>query len=174
MRIPNKRVACTPFVDVGVKAVMVSKGVVGMEQKLALSALKVVFPDVDGNYRAGDTVYVLGESVKDDWGKKVYDLGGQKVILVPLECVYATDAAGPNELVPGLSLSSHASVIKVGDNDLLLFTVGLDPDWDSEVLLRANNYVRERLRAVGSSAEVVFVTASDSPTVVRCVRDASD
>jgi hypothetical protein len=169
MRIPNKRVACTPFTDVGVKAVAVSKGVVGMEQKLALTALKVVYPDTEDTYRAGDTVYVLGECVKDDWGKKVYDLGGEKVILVPLEQVYATDAAGPNELVAGLSLSTHAPIIKVGDDDLLLFTVGWDGDLDSEQLKRANEYVQSRLRAVGSRAQVAFVGAPALPTVVKRV-----
>ena len=84
----NKRVGCEPFANRNVKSQVVSKGVLGITQKLELTKLKGLVGDDEGVYVPGSFVYVRGESVKDLWSTPM-SLEGVQVILVPFEAIVA-------------------------------------------------------------------------------------
>lgn len=95
--IPNEKIACEP-----IKSFSLDKRGVGFKtiaEATSLTALTVVYPSshqtsfMDGKrpipYQPGDKVYVRGDCKTFGWVKEVFDLGGQKVILVPVSAIEA-------------------------------------------------------------------------------------
>ena len=92
----NKRVGCAPFQNRNVKSQVVSKGLVGIAQKLELTKLEILVGDDEGRYLPGDLVYVRGESAKDLWASPIA-LNGLEVILVPFDAIVAWEAKKEEE-----------------------------------------------------------------------------
>lgn len=86
MKTLNGRIAVTPFESHSVQMEK-SHGLVTIKSKVSLLAVKAVYSTVDGEYSAGDTIYVRGETVAHPFSKEVYEMDGHKFILLPKELV---------------------------------------------------------------------------------------
>lgn len=75
----NSKVACTPFQKRGVE-VKLNNGVARIAQKVALSALTVIYGN-GKDIHPGDVVYVRGDAVAS-WGKDEVDVEGQTLVMV--------------------------------------------------------------------------------------------
>lgn len=88
MRTINKKIACQPFPSKEIKT-SVSKGVLTFNHKTELTKLTVVFDSE--NFFAGDSIYLPGECVKNEFAGKEYQKDGKQFILVPEELVVGYD-----------------------------------------------------------------------------------
>ena len=96
----NNQIACEPFKNNSATGVQISRGVIGVMQKMALTPLVVVFACHDQPaILPGYTVFVPGDACKDLWAKPV-DLDGKQVIMVPLTSVYAFASKEDEEVLP--------------------------------------------------------------------------
>lgn len=89
MIVPNRRAACEPFQSLSLEKE--GRAFATVKEKTALLPLKVVMNTVseDGRekYHVGDTVWVRGDVKTMAWVKEVFEIAGQKFILVPEECI---------------------------------------------------------------------------------------
>lgn len=94
----NNRVAVEPFPQTSIE-VKVNSGFAVASQKTNLTALKVVHAamntDINKALLPGDTIYVRGETAAHVFAKEVFEVGGSKFILCPLEMVVMVDKAIP-------------------------------------------------------------------------------
>lgn len=76
---PNRKVACTPFESLALETQ--GRAFKTVKEKNDLFILKVVF----GNerYRRGDTIYVRGDVKTLPWTREVFEVDGEKIVLVP-------------------------------------------------------------------------------------------
>lgn len=76
---PNRRLACTPFETLALETQ--GKTFKSVREKNDLFRLSVVF----GNerYRPGDVVYVRGDIKSLPFTREVFEIGGDKFILIP-------------------------------------------------------------------------------------------
>jgi len=86
MKTCNGQVACEPFKVRHVEA-EVSRGFASAAQKRSLTGLVVVFPDFEGRYSPGGTIYVQSDQFATNWAGKDYELEGKRFIIVPLSSV---------------------------------------------------------------------------------------
>ena len=86
----SKRIACTPFPDQVVEKEIVN-GMVKIKQKGTLTELKVWISGVLGESETGEvleqgaSVWVRSELFNSIWARDIFELGGDKFILVPVE-----------------------------------------------------------------------------------------
>ena len=89
MICPNKRVACEPFQSLALEKE--GKSFVTVKEKTTLFPMKVVMSTVSETgsekYHVGDTVWVRGDTKVLQWAKDVFEINGQKFILVPEEII---------------------------------------------------------------------------------------
>lgn len=87
MKSANKYVACTPYPTNSITAVA-QGGLPVIKQRHELTKLVVVFDSVDGDYKAGDVVYVRGDTCRHPQAKEVYEVEvGKPFVLLPYEFV---------------------------------------------------------------------------------------
>lgn len=79
----NGKVACTPLESLSLETQ--GSGFKTVKQKTALVKLKVVFGSL--KFGSGLYVYLRGDVITMPWVKEVFDVEGQKVILVPEDCI---------------------------------------------------------------------------------------
>ncbi len=92
METLNNKVACTPFekrsVEIENKSAFAT-----VKSKVDLVPLTVVLPAEASlhslflTFEPTDTVWVKGESIKLAWSGEVYEVGGKRFILVPVESI---------------------------------------------------------------------------------------
>ncbi len=80
-RVPNNRVACTPFESLAIETT--GGAFKTVKQKTSLLRTKVVMGNSD--YPEGVLVYLRGDVVTLPWTKEIFEVDGQKFILVPQE-----------------------------------------------------------------------------------------
>ncbi len=82
----NRVVATEPFEKTSMTP-QIRNGMALIEQKIKLTALKVVVGNQTGTINKGDIVYLDGTCYTSPWAKKVMQLGEMDFILVPEEFV---------------------------------------------------------------------------------------
>lgn len=96
MRTLSDKVLAKPFSEKGVIVSTTASGIkfVGNYDHLVKSEVIADGPD---GIKAGDTIYVRGTAVKQDWARTAFDLGSGVVgVLVPREAVVIVDSpVGP-------------------------------------------------------------------------------
>jgi hypothetical protein len=81
--IPNNRIACEPFESLAIQTT--GKTFVTAKQKNSAYITRVVYPSKDcDDLLPGDSIFVKGTDMTLEWAKEVFEIGGKKVILVPL------------------------------------------------------------------------------------------
>ena len=78
----NDFIAVEPFKTDAVEKAGVKTGFATVKQKTELTPLRVIFGNKD--IEEGDVVYVRGDFCVEPDAKKVFEVGGQKVIFLPL------------------------------------------------------------------------------------------
>ncbi len=82
--ILNNKIACKPLASRSIQKNDNGKGFVTAKEMTELLELEVVYSDAMGGPPPGTKVYVRGDTKTYQWMKDVFELGGQKVILVPV------------------------------------------------------------------------------------------
>ncbi len=75
-------VACSPFPAQHMEKV-IKGGFAMIDKKVQLQELKVVFNSADPDLEPGDSVWVRGDTVIQNWAKEVFTVDGKEFILVP-------------------------------------------------------------------------------------------
>lgn len=100
MRTVDGRVFARPFTEKGVIVSTTPSGIrfVGNYDHLVKTE---ALADGADDIKAGDTIYVTGTSVKQQWAKVAYDLGDGKVgVLIPREAIVLIERLYPVSLPP--------------------------------------------------------------------------
>lgn len=85
IRIPNKKIACTPFESLAIQKT--GTNFITAKQKSELMETKVLFPDTEDVYEAGQRVFIRGDAMTLPWTREVFEFQGTKFILVPMDAV---------------------------------------------------------------------------------------
>lgn len=80
----NGDIACEPFPTASIEK-EVKTGFATAKQKVALTPLNVVFGT--DKIPEGSMVYVPGDGCMEAWGKRVFEIEGKRIIMVPLSVV---------------------------------------------------------------------------------------
>ena len=91
-RVPNNRVACSPFESLSIETSGVGFKVV--KQKNSLLRLLVVYGN--DQYQPGDTIYVRGDVITMPWTKEVFQVDKTPFILVPHEYIQVVFPGSPS------------------------------------------------------------------------------
>jgi hypothetical protein len=112
----NKLIAVSPFPAKSIKPVAMKGGLIGVAQKVELTALDVVLPSDDGKFLPGMKVFVRGDLSAHDFAANTQEIDGKTFILMPeshvlLKQQIETTAIAPRPLptsVPGPGASSSS------------------------------------------------------------------
>lgn len=96
--VPGKKVAVEPFSTNAIKT-ETRNGVLLITQKLSLERLKVIFDG--GGRNAGEYVWVRGTlATNTNYGKEIFEVEGQKFILINEDDVVLVDQIPSTEVQP--------------------------------------------------------------------------
>lgn len=90
----NKKIACVPPEQKGAE-LKVAHGMAVIQHRSSLMALRVVFGN-EGGISPGFTIYLPEQLKQQPWASQVYEINGQKFILVPEEQIVLVDETTPS------------------------------------------------------------------------------
>ena len=88
LKTHNNQIATEPFNS---EAAIITKmgGMAIIDEKVAITALKVVFASANGKFSVGDVVYVHNDTVNaHKWARARHKIGDVEFILIPEEVVW--------------------------------------------------------------------------------------